>query len=55
MSGRWVSDTVADNDVEGYMKKGDKIRVEITFSPLPDGSGMRQQWHLENNGEVRGA
>jgi hypothetical protein len=55
MSGRWVCDTTADMNIPGYTKKGDPIRLEITYSPLSDGSGVRQDWQLENQGTVRGS
>ncbi len=52
--GRWVCETESDQDIEGYSKKGEAIRLVLFNIPLADGSGVRQEWQLEKDGEVRG-
>ncbi len=53
-AGRWVCDSIADEDIDGYTKKGDKFRVRITHTPFPDNSGVQQEWELESGGVIRG-
>ncbi|MCU0960555.1 MAG: hypothetical protein MUF48_10675 [Pirellulaceae bacterium] len=53
-SGRFVCDFVADEDIEGYVSKGESVRVEMTQTPFPDRTGMSHAWHLEKDGVIRG-
>lgn len=52
--GRWVCETVADQDIEGYMKKGERVRMESVRTVMPGRLGLNNQWHLEKDGEIRG-
>ncbi len=53
-AGRWVCETEADEDIEGYMKKGEIVRMVSVQTPLADRSGLQSAWHLEKDGVVRG-
>jgi hypothetical protein len=53
-AGRWVCETEAEQDIEGYMKKGEIVQMAIVQTPLPDGTGLQTAWQLAKDGVVRG-
>lgn len=50
--GRWVCNTTAAQDIEGYWKKGEAIQSEITYTPQPDRSGMRYELNPTKDGKA---
>jgi hypothetical protein len=53
-SGRWVSEFVGDEDIEGYVSKGEKVRLETFNMATVDNSAVRMEWQLAKDGVVRG-
>ena len=53
-TGRWVCEDVADEDVEGYWSKGDKLRLAVVHTAAEDQSGVRFDWQVEKDGKVVG-
>lgn len=53
-SGRWVSEFIGDEDIEGYVSKGEKVRLETFNMATVDNSALRIEWQLAKDGVVRG-
>ena len=49
-----MSEFVGDEDIEGYVSKGEKVRLETFNMATEDNSAVRMEWQLAKDGVVPG-